>query len=387
MLQIAADRAALAVQALNAQTDREAAAALQRSLLPSALPVIPGLQMAARYAAGSGTIGGDWYDVFALPTGQVCAVVGDVAGSGLPAAVIMGRLRSALRAYSLETSDPADMLSRLDRKMAHFEPDAMATVLCAVFSQDLDRVTISSAGHLAPILSSPGQLPAPIPLTCDALIGGLQVGSRRASTTELPADGVLCLYTDGLVERRGWPIDDGIARLCQAIRTADAEVCCATAMSAMADVSPFSDDVALLVFHRTTEDEETVPPARPSRGEALSASRVRWSDRHVVVRMPPELDAESAEDFYSLLASVAEQVPDIITVDMAATAFCDSGGLRTLVRAHRLVQAHGGELRVALGDSEVRRIFELTGMDGVLAVFGDVDHSLATEPSKDRALG
>jgi len=85
--------------------------------------------MAARYAPGSGTIGGDWHDAFVLPSGQVCAVVGDVAGSGLPAAVIMGRMRSVLRVYAMETSDPAEMLDRLDRKMRHFVPDALATVL------------------------------------------------------------------------------------------------------------------------------------------------------------------------------------------------------------------------------------------------------------------
>ncbi len=89
--------------------------------------------MAARYVPGTGKVGGDWYDVFALPSGEVCAVIGDVAGTGLKAAVIMGRMRSALRAYALETTDPADMLDRLERKMQHFEPEAMATVLCAVF--------------------------------------------------------------------------------------------------------------------------------------------------------------------------------------------------------------------------------------------------------------
>ena len=134
LLQVAADRAALAVQALNAQMDRAAAAALQHSLLPSALPAVPGLEMAARYVPGSGHVGGDWYDVFVLPSGEVCVVIGDVAGTGLKAAVIMGRMRSALRAYALQTTDPAEVLDRLDHKMRHFEPQAMATVLYAVFT-------------------------------------------------------------------------------------------------------------------------------------------------------------------------------------------------------------------------------------------------------------
>src|SRR5213076_2919679 len=129
LLQLAADRAALAVQALTAKLDRAATRTLQLSLLPSALPAVGGLEMAARYVPGTGKVGGDWYDVFPLPSGGVCAVIGDVAGTGLQAAVIMGRIRSALRAYALEAADPADVLDRLDRKMRHFEPDAMATVL------------------------------------------------------------------------------------------------------------------------------------------------------------------------------------------------------------------------------------------------------------------
>ena len=93
-------------------------------------------------------MGGDWYDVFRLPSGELGLVIGDVAGSGLAAAVIMGRMRSALRAYALETPDPAEVLARLDRKMQHFEPGAMATVLYAVIDPDLNRAHIASAGHL-----------------------------------------------------------------------------------------------------------------------------------------------------------------------------------------------------------------------------------------------
>jgi len=377
VLQIAADRAASAVQALNAQTDRDAAAALQRSLVPSALPMIPGLQIAARYAPGSGTIGGDWYDVFVLPSGQVCAVVGDVAGSGLSAAVIMGRMRSALRAYALDTTNPAEMLDRLDRKMRHFEPDAMATVLCTVFSHDLDRVSVASAGHLPPVLAALGEPPVPAPVISDTLIGGLQRAPRQVSTVELPPGGMLCLYTDGLVERRGCAIDDGISRLCKAIDNADADACCASAMSAMADTNTHSDDIALLIIRRTSESDEALSTSGPGQGQMSGSAGVRWSGRHAVVAMPAELDAIGAEGFYDLLASVAGQAPEVLTVDMTAATFCDSAGLNTLIRARRLVVAGGGQLRVALGDSPVRRVFQLAGMEEVLPVFRDVGQSLA----------
>ncbi|MFZ0165623.1 MAG: GAF domain-containing protein, partial [Trebonia sp.] len=125
LLQLAADRAALAVHSLMSQDDALAAVALQRSLLPTALPAVPGLGLAARYVTGSGAVGGDWFDVFVLPDGKLGVVVGDVAGSGLEAAVIMGRMRSALRAYVLGTPDPATALRMLDRKIQYFEPNAM----------------------------------------------------------------------------------------------------------------------------------------------------------------------------------------------------------------------------------------------------------------------
>jgi phosphoserine phosphatase RsbU/P len=289
LLQIAADRAAITVQALSAQIDRTAAIALQRSLLPSALPVIPGLQMAARLVPGVGNIGGDWYDVFPLPSGQMCAVIGDVAGSGLKAAVIMGRMRSALRAYALETADPADILDRLERKMAHFEPDAMATVLCAVFSSSFDQVAIANAGHMPPILAVPGEAAVPTPVVADVLIGAEQPQPREVSVVDLPPGAVLCLYTDGLVERRDRPIDEGIDHLCKALQATEPEVCCASAMAAMADISPHSDDVALLVFRRLGTPDEQAGAAEP-RGISSAGldARIRWSGRHAIVTAPAD---------------------------------------------------------------------------------------------------
>ena len=255
LLQLAADRAAVAVQALTAQLDRAAASALQRSLLPAGLPSVDGISMAARYVPGTGNVGGDWYDVFILPSGELCAVIGDVAGSGLRAAAIMGRIRSALRAYALETSDPADILGRLERKLHYFEPDAMVTVLCAVFSPALDKIHVSSAGHLPPVLACPGFPAGPADVTPDLLIGLPDARPRHLTTLDLPPGAMLCLYTDGLVERRDRPLDDGIRQLSAAVVPSDPEVSCAAVMSAMADFSPHSDDVALLIFRREPQPD------------------------------------------------------------------------------------------------------------------------------------
>jgi stage II sporulation SpoE-like protein/GAF domain-containing protein len=256
LLQLAADRAALAVQSLRSTDDRIAAEALQRSLLPSALPAMPGLQIAARYVPGSGAVGGDWYDLFVLPSGELGVVIGDVAGSGLPAAVVMGRMRSALRAYALEATDPAEVLARLDRKMQHFEPGALATVLYAVVSPTLDRAHICSAGHLPPVTAVPGEKGSLVDLAGGLMIG-VDPGAHRPVTTVRIAHGaVLCLYTDGLVERREYPLDEGLVRLCRAVVAEAPERVCASVMGAMIGNTPSRDDVALVTLRR-------LPPGAP----------------------------------------------------------------------------------------------------------------------------
>jgi serine phosphatase RsbU (regulator of sigma subunit) len=216
--------------------------------------------MAARYVPGEGNVGGDWYDVFSLPSGELCAVIGDVAGSGLRSAAIMGRVRSALRAYALETSDPAEIITRLERKLRYFEPDAMVTLLCAVFSLSLDYIRIASAGHLPPVLARPGEAAAPAEILSDILIGVPDERTRRATSVGFPAGATLCLYTDGLVERRTRPIDQGIARLCSALPAGEPEMACSCVMAAMTDANPRSDDVALLIIRRDPPDAGTAPP-------------------------------------------------------------------------------------------------------------------------------
>jgi hypothetical protein len=172
LLQLAADRAAGALHSLMSQDDALAAVALHRSLLPDTLPDVPGTSLAARYVTGSGNVGGDWYDVFTLPDGKLGIVVGDVAGSGLAAAVIMGRMRSTLRAYILQTADPAQALRMLDHKIQYFESYAMATVLYGRYDPGTGELVLSSAGHLPPVLATPaGHPPGMLPLQPDPPIG------------------------------------------------------------------------------------------------------------------------------------------------------------------------------------------------------------------------
>jgi len=256
LLQLAADKAAGAVQSLTGLEDKIAAIALQRSLLPSALPVTAGAQIAARYVAGEGSVGGDWYDVFTLPSGELGVVMGDVTGSGLAAAVIMGRMRSALRAYAMESDDPAVVLARLDAKMQHFEPGALATVSYAVFSPGLDTMRICLAGHYPPVIAPPDQPGALAEIPPGLLIGAAPDADRRVVTITVSPGTLLCFYTDGLVERRRVPIEDRLALLCRAVRAVPPETACATVMADLVGADQPRDDIALVALRRKPTDRE-----------------------------------------------------------------------------------------------------------------------------------
>ncbi|MFC7272783.1 PP2C family protein-serine/threonine phosphatase [Paractinoplanes rhizophilus] len=251
LLELAADRAGTAGQIRGQKLEQAAALALQRSLLPGTLPRVPGVELAARYVPGHDFgIGGDWYDVFTLPSGWLGVVIGDVSGHGLASAVVMGRVRSALRAYTLITDDPAEALSLLDRKVRHFEAGSLTTALYAMISPDRGTVRVSTAGHPPPVLALPGaratvmRLPADPPLGVD-----IQHRPRRTATVELPPGAALVCYTDGLVERRGEVIDEGVERLIDVVKAAPAEALCAGIMATMGLERP-TDDVALLVVRR-----------------------------------------------------------------------------------------------------------------------------------------
>jgi phosphoserine phosphatase RsbU/P len=255
LLQLAADRVALATQARQIQVSRAAAATLQRSLLPTKLPAVPGLEFASRYApGGGGQVGGDWYDVFDVPSGHVFVVVGDVAGRGMQAAVAMGRVRTALRAYALQTDDPADLLARLDTHVRHFEPGIMTTVLCAVLPPSRDCLVASCAGHPPPVTTSPDAPAQVVDLPPDLPLGVDPARPRRARPIPLPPGHALFLYTDGLIERRGFSPDVGIRRLCAALCPGPADVICGQVMFDLLGADPADDDVAVLMVSRLLVD-------------------------------------------------------------------------------------------------------------------------------------
>jgi serine phosphatase RsbU (regulator of sigma subunit)/anti-sigma regulatory factor (Ser/Thr protein kinase) len=307
LLQLVADRVALVTRTHQSDVDRAAAEALQHSLMPGALPQIAGLGLTARYVPGqAGALGGDWYDVFTLPSGRVGVVMGDVVGRGFQAAVVMGRLRSALRAFAREEDDPAEVLERLDGNVQHFEDNVMATILYAVFEPSLEHVTLSVAGHLPPVLALPGQAGTLLQLPVDMPVGVSVGPPRRATAVDLPPGSLLFLYTDGLVERRGRSLDEGLARLCAAVHADDVEETCTTVMSRLVGAEPVPDDVAVLVARRADASEAAplqlvLPAVLRSLGEVRSALR-RWL---------PSVGG-TADDLSDVLVAVGEACSNVV---------------------------------------------------------------------------
>lgn len=255
VLQTAAMRIATALQSRRLVVETAAATLLERSLLPTRMPKIAGVEFAARYvAAESQVVGGDWYDAFTLPSGDLCLVVGDVAGHGLNAAVVMGRLKSALRAYTLIADTPERMVELADHKMQHFEFGTIVTLICGIAKPPFDRITFCSAGHPPPVLAAPGQDPQLVELPTGPPLG-VAAGVRRASATvDLPAGSSLVLYTDGLVERRRESITGRIELLRGAVPAEPAETVCDTVMHELVGTTTTTDDIALLAMHRMAHD-------------------------------------------------------------------------------------------------------------------------------------
>jgi serine phosphatase RsbU (regulator of sigma subunit) len=249
---VVADRVAGAIVTRQLALEQAAAAALERSLLPTRLPDTPGLEMAARYVpAQSRNVGGDWYDVFTLPSGSLWVVMGDVAGHGLPAAVVMGRVRSALRAYALLDEPPERVLELVDRKVRHFEIGTIATVLVAVTEPPYEQLRLATAGHPPPAIAVPGASTVIPRLEVGPPLGTGFDGGRAETKVDFPEGTVAVFYTDGLIERRGESIDVGLGRLRDAVVPGDARWVATEVMRSLVGRSTPEDDIAVVVVRRT----------------------------------------------------------------------------------------------------------------------------------------
>jgi putative methionine-R-sulfoxide reductase with GAF domain len=251
LLAVVAERVAGATQSRRLAVERSAAAQLERSLLPTTLPECDGLEIAAQQVTREDRIvGGDWYDMFTVPSGVLWVVAGDVAGHGLPAAVIMGRTRTAVRAYALLGESPATVLDLANRKCRHFEFGTIVTAICATSVPPYDEWQIASAGHLPPMIASPGEVPSLVELPVTPPLGTPGDFPRVEATVRLPDGAVLLIYTDGLVERRGESIDAGLDRLRAALHTGPPKDVCRRLLHDLVGSESPDDDVAIVALQR-----------------------------------------------------------------------------------------------------------------------------------------
>ncbi|MEU5347032.1 MULTISPECIES: SpoIIE family protein phosphatase [unclassified Streptomyces] len=250
--------------------EHERALILQRSLLPPGDPEASGLDIACRYLPGNAAteVGGDWFDVIELPGHRTALVIGDVMGRGLRAAVAMGELRTAVRTLALLDLEPAEVLSALDEiarglgtpggvqqstRGARQSRDAdlsevyLATCVYAVYDSVTRRCTFANAGHLPPVIVEPGEsaLMLDVPPGMPLGVGGEPFEEVEV---ELPEGALLALYTDGLVESRDHPLDEGLQAFVGALTdpSSPLEDVCDHILNTL-DTHHGEDDIALLM--------------------------------------------------------------------------------------------------------------------------------------------
>ena len=374
LLQLAADRAALAIERARVfEQEHETAVTLQRSLLPDRLPDVPHAALAARYLPGaSGTeVGGDWYDVIELPDGRLGVGMGDVVGRGIKAASLMGQLRNGLRAYALEGHSPKDAVERLDRLVQVLAPGRMATLLYGVLSPDGREFTFTNAGHLPPLVISPegnGVLhedARAVPL------GVLPYSTFLEATIPVEPGSTLFFCTDGLVEVRGTSIDERLEILRDAAgqgHSSPDELCERLLRTLLPD-GPGSDDVALLAIELSASSGDRLEMTLPAEPEALVAAR------RALRRWLGEVGAE-ANDAYDITLATGEACTNAIehaytpgqaTFDLEASR--DNGELTIRVRDHGHWRAPRGTNRgrgLKLMETLMDRVSVETGDDGTV---------------------
>jgi serine phosphatase RsbU (regulator of sigma subunit) len=211
LVAVAAQAAQAVTRSLLVAQLREVSRELQAGLAPGDLPDVAGLEVAASYRAGGDeveSIGGDWFDILPLEAGGAVVVVGDVMGRGVRAATTMTRMRASVRAYVAEDPDPGAVLTRLDRLVLGEGLQDFLTLLVCRLDPATGALQAANAGHLRPIVVEAG-VARVLPVTAGPPVG-LAEGPRHAVTATLPAGATLLLFTDGLVERPGHDIDEGI---------------------------------------------------------------------------------------------------------------------------------------------------------------------------------
>ncbi len=321
-------------------TDRKRAEVLQRSFVPDRLPEIPGIHVAARFAPG-GTgieVGGDWYDVLELDDGRVGVAIGDVAGRGFQAASLMGQLRNALRAYAFEHHPPGRALEHLNRLASRHDGVVMATLIYLVLDPASGIVRLASAGHLPPLHWRADGSTVYLEEGRSLPLGVAPETPYTEAEYVLEPGSALLLYTDGLIEKRSVPIDDGLEQLARSVGELtpdDLESVCETLLGA---VSGSEDDVALLALQSVPLAPQRLAltlPAKPLELGSLRRALRRWlaecqadaSESHDIILACNEACANAIEHAYGP-GDATVQIDAALSGNEVAITITDSGRWR-----------------------------------------------------------
>ncbi|GAA0810405.1 ATP-binding SpoIIE family protein phosphatase [Spirilliplanes yamanashiensis] len=308
---------------------RAMATELQRSMLP-VIGTVPGFQVVGRYlpAATGSEVGGDWIDVVELPAGRTAFVIGDVMGRGVPAATVMGQVRTAIRAYALLDLPPGQVLAHVSELAAALSGHQFITCVYAVHDPAEATITYANAGHLPPAVADPD---GRVTVLDERLGMPLRVGAAFAEReVPFPPGASLLLYTDGLVERRRRALPDTVTDLAAAWRDVvsrppeEAEAACDALIRGLTQ-GRYDDDVALLHVRDLAADRRTAAMALTADSDV--AARARQFVRDNLQRW----DAAAAVDRALM-----------IVTELVANAVRHTGApvrLRLHAGAHRLVIA------------------------------------------------
>ncbi|MGY1640237.1 SpoIIE family protein phosphatase [Geodermatophilus sp. SYSU D00703] len=264
------------------RSERRIAETLQLSLLPAQLPRLEHLALAAHYLPGAegSQAGGDWYDVVELDDGRVAIAVGDVVGQGPTAAAVMGQLRSALSAALLQGCSPEEALELLDRFAARLPGALASTAACLVLDPASGTVCWARAGHPPALLVTPDGARLLDGSGAGTVLGVPGRAPYTQAATEVPVGATLLLYTDGLVERRGEVLDEGLDRVrTTAARHGAADPARLTARllaEVLADTDQ-PDDVAVIAARLLPGPLAETLPADPGRLSAVRRRVTAWT--------------------------------------------------------------------------------------------------------------
>jgi PAS domain S-box-containing protein len=304
------------------EREREIATEFQRAALPISLPQVAGIRFDGIYVPASDRelLGGDWYDALRLSDGRIVVSIGDVAGSGLAAAVIMSSMRQVIRGVAQVYADPIAMLDAADRTLKTEHADTFVTAFVGVFDPIARTLTYASAGHPPPLLrDASGAVTA---LAAGGLPLGLRVRGETTISIQLPESALLVFYTDGLIET-GHDIIDGYERLVAAIASpniAGGSNPAEALYAAMLDGTA-SDDVVILTLQLDPQAENG-DAANPACHWAFDTSDARTAHdaRHAFVATLRERGLRSENlgtaelIFGELLGNVVRYAPGPIEI-------------------------------------------------------------------------